>query len=56
MPLTKTEQETFEEMFWEICDRKCSNNKAKLNALADLICALTGNVNLTMWLKRLRVK
>ncbi len=55
MSLTKKEQKRFEDMFWEICKTKCENNKGKLEKLADLLFELTGNVNLRMWLSRLKV-
>lgn len=56
MPFTTKEQKTFEDMFWEVCDAECKNNKGKLERLADLLFKLTGNVNLRMWLFGLKVR
>ena len=55
MPFTKKEQETFENMFWKICQKPAKSNKNKLESLADLLFELTGNVNLRMWLFGLKV-
>ena len=46
MPLTKKEQRTFEDMFWEISD--IHPDSKFMDKLADLIFNLTGNVNLRM--------
>jgi len=46
MPLTKKEQKTFEDMFWEITD--VHPDSRFMDKLADLIFDMTGNVNLRM--------
>ncbi len=56
MTFTKKEQETFEQMFWDVCEAKTKSNKEKLEKLADLLFELTGNVNLRMWLFNLELK
>lgn len=53
--LSKTEQKTFEQMFWDVVDADVKP-KEKLDMLADVLFELTGNVNLRMWLFRLKVK
>ena len=56
MNFTKKEQETFDKMFGNVCDKKTKTNKEKLELLADLLFELTGNVNLRMWLFNLKIK
>lgn len=46
MPLTKKEQTTFEDMFWEIIN--VHPDSRFMDKLADLIFNMTGNVNLRM--------
>lgn len=46
MPLTKTEQKTFEEMFLKIQDTH--PDYGFIDKIADLIFEMTGNVNLRM--------
>lgn len=46
MPLTKKEQTTFENMFWEIIN--IHPDSRFMDKLTDLIFNMTGNVNLRM--------
>jgi hypothetical protein len=55
MPLTVEEQEQFEDMFQKVLDAPVKSNKEKMEKLSDLLFELTGNVNLRMWLSKLKV-
>ncbi len=46
MPLTKKEQKSFEDMFWEIINIR--PDARFIDKLADLVFDVTGNVNMRM--------
>ena len=54
MPLTKTEQKVFEDMFQDVA--KVHPDSKFLELLAELIFEMTGNVNLRMRLFRMQHK